>query len=91
MDDRPMWRRSNRPFTEAEERMWLHLTMEAKQLVPVEPAGTAEVYRFSEVNVTNIEFDNVPDGMYWLVPVEAVDEPTEPLYRWGEPPEAAQG
>jgi hypothetical protein len=39
-------------------------------MVPVEPAGTAEVYRFSEINVTNIEFDNVPDGMYWLVPVD---------------------
>ena len=31
-----LYRKSRRPFTEAEERMWHYLTEEARQVVPVD-------------------------------------------------------
>ena len=39
------YRKSRRPFTEAEELMWHHLTVEANQVVPVEPLDTNDAER----------------------------------------------
>ena len=41
-----LYRKSRRPFTEAEERMWHYLTEEARQVVPVD----GPVYRIHIAN-----------------------------------------
>lgn len=64
----PLYRKSKRPFTEAEERMWKHLTEEANQVVEVEPAGTLYVVGPDEFRVNKRE--PLTTCYYYLVKID---------------------